>query len=105
MEEPPRSMKSYRLTPAAVDDLFEIWKFIAEQNLTAADDVEADLLSNCQRVAERPDLGHYRRDLTDKSVRFFTVRDTYLIVYDPATMPLEVIRVLHGARDVSAELE
>ena len=56
-------------------------------------------------IGERPDLGHFRRDLTDKPVRFFAVRDTYLIVYDPASMPLEVIRVLHGARDVSAQLD
>ncbi len=98
-------MKSYRLTPAAVDDLFEIWIFIAEDNLSAADRVEADLLNACLRLGERPDLGHFRRDLTDKPVRFFAVRDTYLIVYDPASIPLEVIRVLHGARDVSAQLD
>jgi len=33
------------------------------------------------------------------------VRDNYLIVYDPASEPLEIPRVLHGARDVVAELE
>ncbi len=48
-------MKSYRLTPAAEDDLFEIWSFIAEDNLSAADRVEADLLNACQRLAERPE--------------------------------------------------
>ncbi|MEO5801979.1 MAG: type II toxin-antitoxin system RelE/ParE family toxin [Verrucomicrobiota bacterium] len=97
-------MKSYRLTPAAEDDVFEIWRFIAEDNLSAADRLETDLLNACQRLAERPDLGHFRRDLTDKPVRFFAVRDTYLIVYDPASEPLEVVRMLHGARDVSAQL-
>jgi len=98
-------MKSYRLAPAAVDDLFEIWIFIAEDNLPAADRVEADLLNACKRLAERPDLGHFRHDLTDKPLRFFAVRDTYLIVYDPVSIPLEVVRVLHGARDASAQLE
>lgn len=98
-------MKSFRLTPAAEDDLFEIWSFIAKNNLPAADHVEADLLNACQRLANRPDLGHFRRDLTDKPVRFFAVRDTYLVVYDPVSEPLEIIRVLHGARDVSAQLD
>jgi plasmid stabilization system protein ParE len=98
-------MKSYRLTLAAEDDLFEIWTTIASDNAVEADRLEADLLSACQRVAGRPDLGHFRRDLTDKPVRFFTVRETYLIVYDPATEPLEVLRVLHGARNVPAQLE
>jgi plasmid stabilization system protein ParE len=37
-------------------------------------------------------------------VRFFAVRGTYLIVYDPASEPLEVLRLLHGSRDVTAQL-
>ena len=98
-------MKSYRLTPAAEDDLFDIWAYIAADNCDAADHLESDLVVACQRLAERPELGHFRRDLTDKPVRFLAVRSAYLIVYDPATEPLEIIRILHGARDASAELQ
>lgn len=98
-------MRSYRLTPAAEDDLFAIWVYIAPDNLVAADRLEVDILNACEKLAERPDLGHFRRDLTDKPVRFFLVRDNYLIVYDPASEPLAVLRVLHGARDAVAELE
>jgi plasmid stabilization system protein ParE len=98
-------MRPFRLTPAAEDDLFDIWCFIAPENLQAADRLQAELLAACQRIADKPGMGHWRRDLTDKPVRFFTVRKTYLIVYDPASEPLAVIRVLHGARDVSAQLE
>src|SRR5881409_814833 len=97
-------MKSYCLTPAAEDDVFEIWAYIAGAKLPAADKLETKIYSACQCLAERPDLGHFRRDLTDKPVRFFAVRGTYLIVYDPASDPLEVIRILHGARDAAAEL-
>jgi len=43
--------------------------------------------------------------LTDKPVRFLLVRSTYLIVYDPATEPLQVIRVLHGDLDAVAQLQ
>jgi len=98
-------MRPFRLTPAAEDDLFDIWSFIARDNQEAADRLQTELLAACQRVADKPDTGHWRRDLTDKPVRFFTVRQTYLIVYDPASQPLAVIRLLHGARDVSAQLE
>jgi len=82
-----------------------IWQHIAADNLTAADDLESEILDACQRLAERSDLGHFRRDLTDKPVRFFAVRRTYLIVYDAVSEPLAVLRVLHGARDVAADLE
>jgi antitoxin ParD1/3/4/toxin ParE1/3/4 len=97
-------MKPWRLTAAAEDDLFDIWAYIAADNLEAADRVEGEILDACERVAGQPGLGHYRRDLTDKPVRFYAVRGTYLVVYDPATEPLEVIRILHGARDVVSEL-
>ncbi len=97
-------MKSYQLTFAAEDDLFDIWTYIAADNPAAADRVEGEIFNACVRLAARPDLGHYRHDLTDKPVRFFAVRGRYLVVYNPATEPLEVIRILHGARDATTEL-
>jgi antitoxin ParD1/3/4/toxin ParE1/3/4 len=98
-------MKPFQFTPAAENDVFEIWFHIAADNPEAADRLEAEIYDACRRLAFRQDLGHFRRDLTDKPVRFFAVRRTYLVVYDPATEPLEVIRVLHGARDAAAELD
>lgn len=98
-------MKGYRFTPAAEEDVFEIWAYIAADNPLAADRLEVEIRASCERLAEQPDLGHLRRDLTDKPVRFLPVRGRYLIIYDPATDPLEVLRVLHGARDAGVELE
>ena len=98
-------MSGYRLTPAARDDLFGIWAYVAHHNPRAADKLEADVIAACEHLAAKPDLGHWRRDLTVKPVRFYTVRAHYLVVYDPATEPLEILRFFHGARDVAAELE
>jgi plasmid stabilization system protein ParE len=50
-----------------------------------------------------PEAGHFREDLTDKPVKFWPVF-SYLIVYDPERRPIEVLRVLHGARDLEIEL-
>ena len=50
------------------------------------------------------DGGNFRRDLTDKPVRMWTVRKCCLLVYDPATSPVEIIRILHGARDAETIL-
>ena len=97
-------MKIFRLTPAAEDDLFDVWRHTAVRGLTAADKLEEELLHACQRVANRPDLGHWRHDLTDKPVQFLSIRSRYLIVYDPAVEPLSIIRILHGARDIANEL-
>ena len=50
-------------------------------------------------LAANPGGGHWRRDLTDESVRFYSVY-SYLIVYRPQTKPLEVVAILHGGRDL-----
>jgi plasmid stabilization system protein ParE len=97
-------VKPFRLTPKAKDDLFDIWSYIASTNLEAAERLENEIVQACERLADRPDLGHFRRDLTDKPVRFFPVRANYLVVYDSASEPLEVLRVLHGARDTRRQL-
>jgi plasmid stabilization system protein ParE len=53
-----------------------------------------------------PTLGHRRHDLTsDPEVLFFCVRSHYLVIYRKNSDPLQIARVLHGARDISAELE
>jgi antitoxin ParD1/3/4/toxin ParE1/3/4 len=43
--------------------------------------------------------GHWRRDVTDAPVRFFSVY-SYLIVYRPETTPLQIVGILHGGRNV-----
>lgn len=92
-------MSRYILSPAAVEDLDSIWLFIAEDNLDAAERVVAELEEACSRLAANPNIGHVREDLADSSFRFWPVR-SYLIVYRPATKPLQVVRFWHGARGV-----
>ena len=55
-------------------------------------------------LADNPGLGHLRRDLTTKPVRFWPVY-SYLVIYDPDARPLEVVRILNGYRDVAALLK
>ena len=92
----------YRLTPDAIDDIDGIWTFIARNNPDAADRVEQEILNSCERLTDFPFQGHVRQDLTSRPLRFWTVSayPNYIIVYRPETKPLEIIRVLHGRRDL-----
>jgi toxin ParE1/3/4 len=97
-------MKDYELSPEATDDLQEIWSFIASDNPAAADKLEADICDACEALARNPRLGHRRTDLTGEPVHFFTVRGHYLVIYQQASQPLTIARILHGSRDASLEL-
>jgi plasmid stabilization system protein ParE len=58
--------------------------------------------NSCRRLARHPYIGHERDDLmTREDVRFWPVY-SYLIIYRPSTRPLEILRVLHGKRDVKS---
>jgi antitoxin ParD1/3/4 len=96
-------MKGYQFTPEAAADLFEIWCYIAEDDLEAANRVEDAIHAASALLAENPLSGNSRNDLTPLPVRFWLVQPyrRYWIVYDPDSIPLQVIRLLHVARDVA----
>jgi plasmid stabilization system protein ParE len=89
----------FRLTPDAERQLAEILDYVAADNEGAARRVKDALYSAMNRLADMPEIGHRREDLTERPVKFWSVYH-YLVVYDPVTSPLTVVAVLHGARDV-----
>jgi antitoxin ParD1/3/4/toxin ParE1/3/4 len=97
-------MNDFILSPQAFRDIDEIWEFIAEDNLDAADRVRDEIFTACEKLAEMPGMGHLREDLADEPLRFWRVY-SYLIIYRPDSQPLEIVRVLHGARDISTLLQ
>jgi plasmid stabilization system protein ParE len=81
-------MSGYAFHPEAVADLDEIWEYIAENNIDAADRVLADIFSTLDILAQSPQIGHRRPDLTSRPLRFHVARDEYLIAYAPEETPL-----------------
>jgi plasmid stabilization system protein ParE len=82
-------MSKYQFTPQAVDDR-----------------VETAIFRSCDLLADSPFAGTIRKDLTHLPLRFWAVHpySNYLIVYDPEKRPLQIIRILHGARDIRTVL-
>jgi plasmid stabilization system protein ParE len=84
-----------------------VWWFIAAHSRDAADRVELEIVATCRRLAKHPLVGSKRRDITPLAVRFWTVTrfPNYVIVYRPETVPLQIVAVLHGRRDLKRILE
>jgi antitoxin ParD1/3/4/toxin ParE1/3/4 len=96
-------MSRYQISPPARQDLIDIRTFIAKDNRTVAKKVLARIRAACRMLAKRPQAGHLRADLAPEPLRFWPVY-SYLIIYRPNSKPIEIVRVLHGARDISAIL-
>jgi plasmid stabilization system protein ParE len=91
-------MSGFVLHPAAFHEINEIWEFIAADNLDAADRIVAELRQAFEKLADFPEMGFHREELTSKPLRFFPLRD-FLIAYAPEEKPLLVVAVLHTRRN------
>jgi toxin ParE1/3/4 len=89
-------------SPAAEDDLLEIWMGLAANNVSAADRLLNDLRDATQLLATQPLIGKARREF-GAGIRSFPVRD-YVLVYRPILGGVELVRVVHGARDLEQVL-
>ena len=92
-------MHRYQLSPEALDDLEEIWRYIARDSVETANRVQDELFDTFERLAKEPALGHPRPEVTHKNLRFWVVY-SYLVVFKPGTEPLQIFAVIHGARNL-----
>jgi antitoxin ParD1/3/4/toxin ParE1/3/4 len=72
---------------------------LKKTGLETADRIVTELFKGFFKLADRPNSGHRRTDLTNRKVLFYRVF-SYLVIYDPASNPLQVLGVLHGKRNV-----
>lgn len=85
-------------TPAAEKDLDDIWFEIALDNPTSADRTIDRIRQRFEQLAASPQSGRERREIA-LDARSLNVGN-YLILYQVAANRVEIIRVVHGARDV-----
>jgi len=83
----------FQLTPRALNDLSDIWEYVAEDNVSAANRVESAILSACNSLARNPKLGSKRTEITQLPVRFWTVTrcPNFIVVYRPGAKPLRLL--------------
>ena len=95
-------MSQVVLTAQAEEDLVDIACYIAQDNPEAASDFVEKMERICALLAASPEIGRLRADLAP-NLRSFPV-DRYVVFYVPTKSGIEVLRVLHGARDIPSIL-
>ncbi len=91
-------MPNFKLTPAAEQDLKDIWLYIAQDNHRAADKLLDRIEAQCELLANHPQLGPAREDIA-RSLRYHPLAN-YLILYRVIPQGVEIVRVAHGARNI-----
>jgi len=93
-------MPSIVVRPKAAEDMAEIWAYIAEDNPDRADALAAAIDRQFRALDRHPSMGRARPELWT-GLRSFPVGN-YVIFYLPRSRGIEVVRVLHGARDLDS---
>lgn len=96
-------MSGYVLSEAADLDLDDIWEYIAQDSIDAADRWIGKLFDAFETLARNPEIGHTRRDLTEYPVLFWPV-SAYLIIYRRQDDRIEIVAVTQGSRDIPSFL-
>lgn len=93
-------MQKIHVSEEAHADMRAIWDHVANENGPDRADYVLDRMEAAlQTIAEMPGIGHLHLSLPHEALRVWSVF-SYLIIYRPNTRPLEIVRVLHGARNL-----
>lgn len=99
-------MPEYILDPIVEDELWGIWKFIAQDNPDAATRVIEAAYATLNTLAANPGLGRPRKFKNSRlvGIRSYPVTgfDNYLIFYRSIQDGIQAHHVYHGARDLES---
>jgi len=85
----------------AEEDLIEIWDYVAQHDVRAADRLLRELETRLKLLSDYPLAGRTREDMLE-GTRYLVVQN-YLIFYRVDDGAVDIIRILHGRRNISAE--
>jgi toxin ParE1/3/4 len=93
-------MSKARLTAQAREDLQSIRRYFAPRNARAGKALNSELQAMIKLLARQPGMGRDRSDIKP-NLRCFHHRG-YLIFYFPDDTGIQVVHILHTARDLSS---
>jgi toxin ParE1/3/4 len=86
-------------SPAAEDDLIDIWCMVALDNPPAADRLLDSIAERIWQLATFPDSAPLRPDI-GRDARVLPV-GSYVVLYRHLGGTVEIVRIVHGARDLT----
>jgi plasmid stabilization system protein ParE len=82
-------------------DLKEILLDIAEDSPDTAQRLRSEFYEGLQVLGRSPGIGHYHDELLSREYRFWNFY-SYVVAYAWEEKPIQIVSVVHGARDLAA---
>ncbi|PQO36526.1 type II toxin-antitoxin system RelE/ParE family toxin [Blastopirellula marina] len=90
---------AYRLAKAATFDLTEIVGYVGDRTELGVKRLLTRFYERFRLLASQPLMGEHVEGTADWR---FSVLGSYVIFYRPAGIGVEILRILHGSRDIAA---
>lgn len=93
-------MPTVHLNLQAEEDLAAIARYVGleKQSPQAARGLLEEFFNKCEAYARQPGMGTPEEDLGE-GFRSFGFKRNYVVIYRPTEGGIDVLRVVHGARD------
>lgn len=92
--------KSIIFSAIAEADLDEIISYIAKDDVELAFRVADQIRLRCRRLSEYPESGDPVQELSDRGIRRLFYGN-YVVYFRTVDDVVRILRVVHGARDIS----
>ncbi len=96
-------MPVVKIAAAAEEDLKDIWEYVAQHNTEAASKLIKEITKRLAVLRDFPQAGREQHNLLI-NLRSLAVKG-YIIFYQPSEDGVEILRVLHGSRDIDRIFE
>lgn len=96
-------MARFKLSPQAEEDVIQIVTYLETESAEAAAKVLESLSELFHFLAVNPNSGRLRLEFGTDLRSFVT--GSYVVFYRTRLEQVEIVRVLHGARDIATELQ
>jgi len=87
----------YRFSPRAEQDIRDIWRNIAIDNVPAADALLRRMLDRADLAATQPDMGVARSELSPTAR--ILIEGNYILIYEPMPYGILIVAIVHGGRN------
>ena len=105
VELDPTDGDGYQLTATAEAELGDILGLVAERDgVHRALRVPNKFVKAFEFLASQPGSGRTRPKLTGDRIRWWPLFK-WLVIYDPVSPPVSILRVIHGARELDRLFE
>lgn len=96
--------KSVFITDIAKEDITQIAEYIATDNKIASIKIVGDFNETFELLSNFPETGSIKDGIKDKTIRIYTMKKNFAIVYRIVNDKIEILRILTRYQNIFAIL-